>query len=93
MCWFSGLVLIVLFIREVNSLSLLRTANEIIDRRIFISENIDMLLASVITTLVDVSEEDTSSNNNIKSLASNSRPARAPLQALLPAARLKIWMR
>ena len=92
MCWFSGLVLIVLFIREVNSLSLLRTANEIIDRRIFISENIDMLLALVITTL-DVSEEDTSSNNNIKSLASNSRPARAPLQALLPAARLKIWMR
>lgn len=92
MCWFSGLILIVLFNREVNSLSLLRTTNEIIDRRIFISEKIDILLASsTITTLVDTSGEDTSLEN-MKSLANNSRPARAPLQALLPATRLKIWI-
>ena len=91
MCRFSGLILIVLFNREVNSLSLLRTTNEIIDRRIFISEKIDVLLASSITTLVDVSEEDTSLDNT-KSLASNSRPARAPMQALLPATRLQIWI-
>ena len=91
MCWFSGLILIVLFNREVSSLLLLGTTNDIIDRRIFISEKIDMLLASVITTSVDVSEEDTSLDN-MKSLASNSRPARAPMQALLPASRLKIWI-
>ena len=92
MCWFSGLILIVLFNREVSSLLLLGTTNDIIDRRIFISEKIDMLLASVITTSVDVSEEDTSLDN-MKSLASNSsRPARAPMQALLPATRLKIWV-
>ena len=58
------------------------TTNDIIDRRIFISEKIDVLLASSITTLVDVSEEDTSLNNsNSNSLANNSRPAQAPLSS------------
>ena len=79
-----------------NSLALLPITAIEFDRRVYLSKHINILLSTTITSLDAASSDEGVSTlggaHTAGDIVGGVRPARAPLQALLPVTRLKLWV-
>ena len=84
MVWLLLLTTVLLHHNRICAANALALMPDVINRRVFIAK-VDILLA---TTVYPSNSSNIQSSNS----SNGARPARAPLKALLPASRLKIWV-